>query len=578
MDPERPVMATLHCTSQFEYPSYVFDTSQKILCVTSVRAQAQELTRVPIDVCAVIDRSGSMAGDKLSLVKEATQFMVQQMSSVDRLSVVSFDNKVQDVYGGSGNMNFMTSGNKKVAAAAISHIESGGGTNLSAGLFRGIDHHQQLAAPLTEGSADRVRSVFLFTDGQSTTGLTDVRQIASIMAAMLQNAISPKIYTFGFGADLDDAMLNAISEEGNGQSIYMEDAESIPSSFASALGGLMSMAAQNLELHFVPKEGVAIHQVETGFKKTPQSSGSIKVAVGDLFSDEQKDFLLELDIPRLYVADVSEPVMLVQARYLDTSHACMRDESFVATVARTADTVGLRQSHPLVLEHVQRIEASNALQAASMLADQGNLSSARAVLNQSFVGINSGPVSARSRRLAADLSSTMEAFDNQQTYERQGRSLSSRFGREHARQQASVMTGGRESAYATGAQIRMSRMSRRPGDGNAAAVAQPHPSQTWQATQPAAATMQYNSILEVAVPRQTGGVRGRRPKRQQRQGAGSPNRSTATLPYAPDAGRVSGHKRAQEQTANASSSEARSSPATEGGYNTRAKYRRESDS
>ncbi len=108
------------------------------------------------------------------------------------------------------------------------------------------------------GSADRVRSVFLFTDGQSTTGLTDVRQIAPIMSAMLQNAISPKIYTFGFGADLDDDMLNAISEEGNGQSTYMEDAESIPSSFASALGGLMSMAAQNLELHFVPKVRTAV--------------------------------------------------------------------------------------------------------------------------------------------------------------------------------------------------------------------------------------------------------------------------------------------------------------------------------
>jgi len=164
----------------------------------------------------------------------------------------------------------------------------------------------------------------------------------------------------------------------------------------------------------------------------------------------------------------------------------------------------------------------------------------------------------------------MEAFGDQQTYERQGRSMSSRFGREHARQQASVMTGGRESAYATGAQIRMSRMSRRPGDGNAAAaVAQPHHSQAWQAAQPAAATMQCDSTLEAAVPRQT---------RQQRQGAGSHHSSTATLAYAPDAGRVSGHKRAHEQAANASSSEARSSPAIEGGYNTRAKYRRENDS
>ncbi len=95
--------------------------------------------------------------------------------------------------------------------------------------------------------------------------------------------------------------------------------------------------------------GVVIHRLETSFKKTPQSDGSIKVAIGDLVSDEQKDFLLELGIPSLYVADVTEPVMLVQARYLDISQACMREGSFEATVARTADTSGLRQSHPLVL-------------------------------------------------------------------------------------------------------------------------------------------------------------------------------------------------------------------------------------
>ena len=102
-------------------------------------------------------------------------------------------------------------------------------------------------------------------------------------------------------------------------------------------------------LHVQMQEGVVIHRLETSFKKTPRFDGSIKVAIGDLVSDEQKDFLLELDIPRLYVADVTEPVMLVQARYLDISHACMRDESFEVTVARSADTAGLRQSHPLVL-------------------------------------------------------------------------------------------------------------------------------------------------------------------------------------------------------------------------------------
>lgn len=107
--------------------------------------------------------------------------------------------------------------------------------------------------PSSAGSSERVRSVFLFTDGCSNSGLRDINQINPILSAMLHHSISPKIYTFGFGNDVDDSTLNALSEEGNGQSAFIEDPESIPGAFASALGGLMSMTVQNLELTFSPK-------------------------------------------------------------------------------------------------------------------------------------------------------------------------------------------------------------------------------------------------------------------------------------------------------------------------------------
>lgn len=89
--------------------------------------------------------------------------------------------------------------------------------------------------------------------------------------------------------------------------------------------------------------------METSFKKATQFDGSIKVVVGDLFADEQKDFLVELNIPTLPVADVIQPVMHVQARYVDIHNACMCDVPFEVTLARTSDTAGLRASHPLVL-------------------------------------------------------------------------------------------------------------------------------------------------------------------------------------------------------------------------------------
>lgn len=144
-------------------------------------------------------------------------------------------------------------------------------------------------------------------------------------------------------------MLNAISEEGRGQSMYIEDAESIPSAFASALGALMSMAAQNLELIFMPEEGVSICRVETSFRKVTQSDGSIQITIGDMFADEQKDFLVEVQLPHSVLADHHQPVMHVQARYVDVNNTCLRHVGFDVSILRTLQSAGLRTSHPTVL-------------------------------------------------------------------------------------------------------------------------------------------------------------------------------------------------------------------------------------
>lgn len=95
--------------------------------------------------------------------------------------------------------------------------------------------------------------MFLFTDGQATTGVTNSAQLESILSMMLQNPVRPTIYTFGFGADYDSECLGAIAQAGQGQSSFIEDAESIAPALATALGGLMSMSAQNVELTFTPK-------------------------------------------------------------------------------------------------------------------------------------------------------------------------------------------------------------------------------------------------------------------------------------------------------------------------------------
>ena len=125
----------------------------------------------------------------------------------------------------------------------------------------------------TGGSAqpaksERIRTVFLFTDGQATTGLTNTVQLGSILGMMLQNPVRPTIYTFGFGADYNSETLGAIAQAGQGQSSFIEDAESIAPALASALGGLMTMSAQNVELRFTPKVA-ALAQAHTSLRMKP---------------------------------------------------------------------------------------------------------------------------------------------------------------------------------------------------------------------------------------------------------------------------------------------------------------------
>lgn len=108
-------------------------------------------------------------------------------------------------------------------------------------------------ASTEQARSERVRTVFLFTDGRATTGVINTVQLGSILGMMLQNPIRPTIYAFGFGADYNTETLAAIAQAGQGQSSFIEDAESIAPALASALGGLMTMSAQNVELKFTPK-------------------------------------------------------------------------------------------------------------------------------------------------------------------------------------------------------------------------------------------------------------------------------------------------------------------------------------
>jgi hypothetical protein len=158
--------------SECEIAAVANSEARDMAVMVSLKApMIMDVQRVPIDLCLVVDRSGSMSS-LMSLVIDTICFMVKQLQKGDRLSIVEYDNKVTTCLG----LTSMDDSGKQRAQAAARTLSPRGGTNLSDGLFAGM----QLVQDRPAGGND-VASVLLFTDGQANDGLRTKGEIVQKM-------------------------------------------------------------------------------------------------------------------------------------------------------------------------------------------------------------------------------------------------------------------------------------------------------------------------------------------------------------------------------------------------------------
>ena len=210
----------------------------------------------------------------------------------------------------------MTPENKATAEIKIAGIYAGSTTNLSGGLFRGVDQQLRVAKLAKESSV--VRSVFLLTDGLPNVGISDPQVIANMVHGMQENVLGPnerlQVNTFGFGTDHDPELLGKIAEGCGGAYYYIESQEQVPVVFGEVLGGLLSMSSQNIEVTITPSAGARLKKLNTNFKQEQLPNGSIRVMVGDMFADERKDLVLEAEIQSTSQDNTEQEVLRVEVR------------------------------------------------------------------------------------------------------------------------------------------------------------------------------------------------------------------------------------------------------------------------
>ncbi len=160
----------MEVTSRFDFSSVVIEREQAVMLMVRVKAppSPQETKRKPLNLALVLDRSGSMGGDKIAYLNVAASELVNHLMPRDRLSIVIFDDEVETV------IPPQPVTDKARIKSAIQRIYARDCTNFSGGWLEGL---MQVEAGL---AVDAINRVLLLSDGLANRGVTEHDRLRAI--------------------------------------------------------------------------------------------------------------------------------------------------------------------------------------------------------------------------------------------------------------------------------------------------------------------------------------------------------------------------------------------------------------
>lgn len=251
-------------------------------------------TRPPATLVVSLDRSGSMAGDRLSGACAALTALVDRLDPRDNLGVVAFDHQVQVVVP-AGPLQ-----DKAHVKAAIAALTPGGATDLAAGYVRGVQEAQRVA-----GAAGA--TLLLVSDGHANRGVLDPERLAGVARHANQAGITTS--TLGYGLAYDELLLSALARGGNGDEMFAEDPDSGAAKIEGAVQGLLDQAVQAASLLVRLSPHVAAVAVLNDLP-VQQVPGGVMAEIGSLYTGETRKLVMRFRIPGIAALGLTEVATL----------------------------------------------------------------------------------------------------------------------------------------------------------------------------------------------------------------------------------------------------------------------------
>ena len=221
------------------------------LFLFSPEAETQPGDYLPKDVVFVLDRSGSMGGDKIGQAHDALSSILGQLGTGDRFSIVGFDDQLSIL---SQTLLPVEPDSLSDARRFAAELTARGNTDMAAALQAGLDI-------LTRSERrDAPQIVVFMTDGLPTAGITDEAEIVHLVGTTNSRLEAPaRLHVFGVGYDVNTHLLDRLAADNGGTVTYVQPGENLEAILTGFYTQIANPVLTDLQIEFEGLEAVDLY-------------------------------------------------------------------------------------------------------------------------------------------------------------------------------------------------------------------------------------------------------------------------------------------------------------------------------
>ena len=293
----------IRCKVELDRGVLPADQRQTAVVKVSLLAEAapKEMKRPPVNLCIVLDHSGSMGNHKMEQARQAAIEALSRLGEQDIFSLVVYNSKVETLIP-AGRLK-----DQRRARQLIESITSNGGTALFGGVSQGGAELRKAFGDHAEGMVHRM---ILLSDGQANEGPSSPEDLGRLGTSLQKECIS--VTTVGLGTDYNEDLMTQLAQRSDGNTYFVENANDLARIFGAELGDVLNVVARDIRI--IIECPANVKPLRSIGREATIRGQRVELDLNQLYGSQERFLLLEVEVPPT-PADTELPLVSAAIQY-----------------------------------------------------------------------------------------------------------------------------------------------------------------------------------------------------------------------------------------------------------------------